>query len=205
MKKAEKQRLTTLVGEAAQGISCEHSLIKEHVARIASNYSPTNAEQYRSLSEIVWWLIAVGAHADAMRLLDAQCEVNDDYYWMFHALASSFATRAWLQSKHKHAAAARNDARTALEWIHRDPNPVVITKSEVNSSLERYDSWLSAADRDQGALNSLKVLSHALRVLVMYQQFAKAGDEAAKSVASRDYTTRLNSGVTKLRRQLEAW
>jgi hypothetical protein len=42
-----------------------------------------------------------------------------------------------------------------------------------------------------------------MRVLVMYQQFAKAGDAAATSVAAGDYTSRLNSGVKELQKRME--
>jgi hypothetical protein len=49
------------------------------------------------------------------------------------------------------------------------------------------------------------VLSHALRVLVMYQQFAKAGDPAAKAIPSREYTSRMNLGLRELRRRIEGW
>ncbi len=202
MKKAEKMRLTALTRDAALGITCDHPLIKDHLEKVASKYSPTNAEQFRSLSEIVWWLIAVDAYQDAMRLLDVQCEVDDDYYWMFHALASSFATRAWLNSKQKNVAEARNDAKTALQWVHRDPNPKEITKSELNAMLGRFDAWLADSGHDHGPIAGLQVLSHALCVLVMYQQFAKAGDKAAKGVAPRDYTNRLNSAIRKLRTRL---
>src|SRR5262249_22804733 len=154
-------------------------------------------------AEIAWWLIAVDRGRDAMGLLDALCEVDDEYYWMFHALASAFATRAWLRANHKEAAAARDDARTALRWIHRDPNPKPITKSEVRGALDRFDDWLGRAAGERGTMTALHVLSHAMRVLVMYQQFAKAGDPAAKAVPSREFTRRLDSGVRALRRRIE--
>src|SRR5262249_24915141 len=126
MKQSEKQRLTALTRDAVAQICGGPAKIKEYAEKAAARFSPTNAKQYRRLSEIVWWLIAVDCGRDAMVLLDALCEVADEYYWMFHALGSAFATRAWLHAKHKQAAAARDDARTALHWIHRDPNPKAI-------------------------------------------------------------------------------
>jgi hypothetical protein len=54
-------------------------------------------------------------------------------------------------------------------------------------------------------VTALNVLSHALRVLVMYQQFAVAGDPAAKSVPASEFTTRLESGIRELRRRIDAW
>src|SRR5258708_30964923 len=131
MKQTEKQRLTGITLKAIERIASGHPQIKAHTEKAAAKFSPSNAEQYRKLSEIVWWLIAADAGEDAMGLLDALCAVDDEYYWMFHALASAFATRAWLHSKQKNATAARTDARTALRWIHRDPNAKAITEDEV--------------------------------------------------------------------------
>jgi hypothetical protein len=205
MKQTEKQRLTGITRKAVERIASGHPQIKAYAEKAATKFSPTNAEQYRKLSEIVWWLIAADAGEDAMALLDALCEVDDEYYWMFHALASSFATRAWLHSKQKDAAAARTDARTALRWIHRDPNAKAITKDEVRGSIKRFDGWLDRAASERGTVTALHVLSHAMRVLVMYQQFAKAGDPAAKCVTSRDFTTRLDSGVRRLRHRIDTW
>lgn len=114
MKQPEKQRLTDLTRKAVRRFVNEHKPIKIRAEKVAAKFSPTNADQFRQLSEIVWWLIAVEAFEDAMGLLDALCEVDDEYFWMFHALASSFATRAWLHSNQKQAAAARADAKVAL-------------------------------------------------------------------------------------------
>jgi hypothetical protein len=205
MKQTEKRRLTAITRKAVERIAPGHPQIKIHAEKAAEKFSPTNAEQFRKLSEIVWWLIAVDAREDAMGLLDALCEVDDEYYWMFHALASAFATRAWLHSKQKCAAAARIDAKAALGWIHRDPNAKAITKQEVAGAVKRFDDWLDRADSEKGTVTALQVLSHAMRVLVMYQQFAKAGDPAAKNVHSRDVTTRLESGIKKLRDRIDAW
>src|SRR5262245_42819994 len=107
MKQTEKQRLTGITRKAVERIAGGHPQIKAYAEKAATKFSPTNAKTYRELSEIVWWLIAADAGEDAMALLDALCEVEDEYYWMFDALASSFATRAWLHSKQKDAAAAR--------------------------------------------------------------------------------------------------
>lgn len=205
MKQSEKQRLTTITRGAVARITGSHPKIKEYAEKAAGKYSPTNAEHYRTLSEIVWWLIAVDSYKEAMSVLDALCEVDDEYYWMFHALASTFATRAWLHTKQKQAPAARGDARTALRWIHRDPNPKAITESEVCGAVLRFDDWLARAVEEKGTLTALHVISHAMRVLVMYQQFGKAGDSAAKSVRSRAFTTRLDSGVRELHRRIESW
>ena len=204
MKQVEKKRLAALTQKAIRQIAKKHTEIKIRADKVGSRFSPTNADQYRELSEIVWWLIAVDAYSDAMRLLDALCEVDDEYYWMFHALASSFATRAWLHSKLKNATASRRDAKSALQWIHRDPNPKRITKTEVSDSIKSFDGWLDRAENDTGTVRALHVLSHAMRVLVMYQQFSKAGDAAARTVAAREFTSRLNSGIKKMRTRIEA-
>jgi hypothetical protein len=205
MKQAEKHRLTALTREAVTHLSSCPPQVKEHAEKVVARYSPTNAEQYRKLSEIVWWLIAVDCVEDALRLLDTLCEVDDEYYWMFHALGSAFATRAWLHAKHEQAAAAREDALTALRWIGRDPNPKAITESEVRGALERFDGWLEQAAAERRTTAALHDLAHALRVVVMYQQFGVAGDPAAKAVPSGEFTTRLESGVRELRRRIDGW
>ncbi|MEZ6143687.1 MAG: hypothetical protein R3B84_24245 [Zavarzinella sp.] len=205
MKQAEKQRLTALTRDAVAQLTTCPSKVKEHAEKVAARYSPTNAEQYRKLSEIVWWLIAVDCVEDALGLLDAICEVDDNYYWMFHALGSAFATRAWLRARYEQVAAAREDALTALHWIGRDPNSKAITESEVRGALERFDGWLERAAGERGTVTALHVLSHALRVLVMYQQFAVAGDSAAKAIPPGEFTARLESGVQTLHRRINSW
>jgi hypothetical protein len=205
MNQTEKQRLTGITRKAVERIASGHAQIKTHAEKAAAKFSPTNAEQFRKLSEIVWWLIAADAREDAMALIDALCEVDDEYYWMFHALASSFATRAWLHAKQKNAAAARTDAKTALHWIHRDPNAKAIAQDEVRGAIKRFDDFINRADNEKGTATALQVLAHAMRVLVMYQQFAKAGDAAAKGVESREFTSRLDSGIKKLRDRIAAW
>ena len=82
------------------------------------------------MGELVWWLIAIGETADAMRLLDGLCELDDEYYWMFQALASSFAARAWLHELNQRArtqgerdaqtAAALADSRAERETCEQD-------------------------------------------------------------------------------------
>jgi hypothetical protein len=203
MKQAEKQRLTALARDAASRLAACPPKVQEHAQRAADRYSPTNAKQYRKLSEIVWWLIAVDCVEGALGLLDALCEVEDGYYWMFHALGSAFATRAWLRAGQEQAVAALEDARTALRWIGCDAKP--ITEPEVRGALERFDGWLERATGERGTVTALHVLSHALRVVVMYQQFAVAGDPAAKAVPSKEFTTRLESGVRELRRLIDGW
>jgi hypothetical protein len=205
MKQAEKQRLTTLTRNAVARFSGCPPKVREYAEKAAAKFSPTNAEQYRKLSEIVWWLIAVDCRQEATGLLDALCEVDDGYYWMFHALGSAFATRAWLQAKDKQAAAARDDARAALHWIHRDPNAKAITESEVHGALERFDSWFTSAAGEKGTVTALHVLSHAMRVLVLYHQTGEAGDPTALAIPSHEFTTRLDSGVHELRRRIESW
>lgn len=203
MKQSEKRRLTELLREAVTRISAAPSKLKGYAEKAAAKFSPTNAAQYRTLAEIVWWLIAIECDQDAMGILDALCEVDGDYYWMFHALGSAFATRAWLHGKQKNAVAAREDARTALRWIHRDPNPKAVSETEVSGALERFDGLLARAAGEKGTMTALRVAAHAMRVLVLYQQFAKAGDPAAKTVQSREYTRRLISGVQEMRQRVE--
>ena len=205
MKRAEKERLTRITVDAIQRMDTTHPLIRAHADKIAAKFSPTNAGQFRTLSHVVWWLIANEEYAGAMALLDALCEIDEESYWTFHALASTFATRAWLHSRQKRAAAGRADAKAALRWIHRDPNPKAITKSEVKGAIKRFDAWLDRADREKGTLTALSVLAHGMRVLVMYQQFAKGGDVASRSFDPREFTTRLNLGIKKLRQRLDTW
>jgi hypothetical protein len=57
-------------------------------------------EQVREVAEICWWLIAIGRDKDAIPLLDALCQIDDDIYWMYEAMGSAFATRAWLHEQH---------------------------------------------------------------------------------------------------------
>ncbi len=204
MKQSEKRRLTVLTRDAVAQISAAPPKLKERAEKEVAKFSPTNAEQYRKLSEIVWWLIAVECNQDAVRILDALCEVDDEFYWMFHALGSVFATRAWLQTKRKQTAAASADAQAALRWIYRDPNAKPITESEVLGALERFDGWLARATSEKGAMTALHVMSHAMRVLVMYQQVAKAGVTAAKAVPAREFTTRMDMGIQELRRRIES-
>jgi len=205
MKQSEKLRLTKLTRDVIGSFHSVHPEIKVRAEKCAAKYSPTNAEKFKELAEIVWWLIATDAKADAMRLLDALCEVDDEYYWMFHALASLFATRAWLHATQDDLLASQNDAKTALIWVQRDPNPKPITETEVAQAIQRYDGWLNCVDNEKGAATAVQAISHALRVLVMYQQFANAGCLAAKSVPSQEFTTRIDSGISKLRQRIESW
>jgi hypothetical protein len=140
-----------------------------------------------------------------MSLLNALCEVEDEYYWMFQALASAFATRAWLRARHEQMVAVRQDAQAALQWIGRDPNSRAVTESEVQGAMERFDGWLERAVGERGTVTALHVLSHALRVLVVYHQFAVAGDSAASAVPASEFTTRMTSGVQELRRRIDGW
>ena len=204
MKQAEKLRLTARTRDAVAKIGVGNPKIRERVEKAAAKYSPTNAEQYRTLAELVWWLISADCGDDALAVLDALCEVDGDYYWMFHALGSAFATRAWLHANRNCPTDSRNDARTALRWMHREPNSKAITESEARGALKRFDGWLARAADEKGAVTALHVVSHAMRVLVIYQQAAKAGDPAATTVPARQYTTRLESGVREARRRIES-
>lgn len=205
MKLIEKQRLTALVRTAVDRISDDRSQIKTRALKAAAKYSPTNAEQYRALSEIVWWLIAAEANDEALELLDALCAVDDEYYWMFHALASSFATKAWLNAKQGRSEAAQSDACAALAWVHRDPNPQPITETEVRGRIERFDEFVVAGLEAKGITSALNYFAHALRILVMYQQFREAGDPACRLVAAEDYQARMTAAVRHLRTRLDAW
>lgn len=205
MKQSEKHRLTALTREAVARIAGGPAKLKEYAEKAAAKYSPTNAAGYQALSEVVWWLIAVECDQDALAILNALCEVDDEYYWMFHALGSAFATRAWLRAKQKEAAAAREDARAALRWVHRDPNTKAVNEAEVRGALERFDGWLARAAGEKGAMTALRVTAHAMRVLVLYQQFARGGDPAAKAVSAREYGTRMDSGIRELRRRIDSW
>ena len=98
----------------------EYPALRERVERCAAKYSPINATQFRELAEMVWWLIALEEHGDALRLLDAMCEVDDESYWMFHALASAFATRAWLHARNEGVAQSNDDANRAAAWLGRE-------------------------------------------------------------------------------------
>jgi hypothetical protein len=42
-----------------------------------------------------------------------------------------------------------------------------------------------------------------MRVLVLYQQLARAGVTAAKAVPAREFTTKLDLGIQELRRRIE--
>ena len=54
-------------------------------------------------------------------------------------------------------------------------------------------------------MRALHAISHALRVLVMYQQFANAGDPASMEIPPQEFTTRLDSGIRELRRRINTW
>jgi hypothetical protein len=205
MTKDEKLRLTNLTRAALTGIACEHPRIRAWADKCAAKFSPTNADQFRTIGELVWSLIAIDAATDALRLLDALCETDDELYWMFEALASAFATRAWLHSKNKAPAKSSSDAKTALGWLQRDPNPRPVTQAEVAGALKRFDGWVDRADKEKGHVTAVQVLSHALRVLVIYQQLAKAGCDAAKAVPWREYNTRISAGLARLRQRLDAF
>jgi hypothetical protein len=205
MTKDEKLRLTALTRSTLLKIKCKHPQLRERADKFAAKFSPTNAGRFRNLGELAWCLIAMDAKTDAMRLLDALCEINDGYYWMFHGLASVFATRAWLHSNRMDATKSLRDSNAALGWIERDPNPRPVTKSEAQGALKRFDEWIARADREKGVVTAISVLCHAIRVMVIYQQLAQAGCDGAKSVPMGEYNTRINASLTKLRHRLDAW
>jgi len=202
MKQSEKKRLKTNAIQAIGDISNQYDETKARAVKLAKKFSPTSAESCREICELVWWLIAESAFVDAERILDVLCEIDDEYYWMFHSQASTFATRAYLHNRLKNTTASKNDSKSALAWLQRDPNFEPITKSEVDGALSRFDDWLERADNENGRITALHVLSHACRVLVMYQQFAKAGDAAAKSISARDYTKKITSATNRISKLL---
>lgn len=114
MKQSEKLRLIKVTQNAISRIGNVHPEIRARANKYGVKFSPTNKTKFREICEIAWCLIATDAKTDAMRLLDALCELDDEYYWMFHHLASAFATRAWLHSKQKNLLLAETMPRLLL-------------------------------------------------------------------------------------------
>jgi hypothetical protein len=205
MKKAEKERLTSLMHEATARVNGLPMKVQQHFAKVAAKYSPTNKEQVRGMAEICWWLIAIDREPDALPVLDALCQVDDDFYWMYEAFGSVFATRAWLHERHGRFADAQADAIKGVHWLMRAYKAGEMTETEVRKALERVDVWFARADGERGFQTAAHVLSHALRVLVMYRQFATAGDPAAGAIPPEEFATRVRSGVAALRARIETW
>jgi len=66
------------IRDAVARMTVGNPRIKERVEKAAAKFSPTSAERYRTLSEIVCWLIAADCGEDAMALSGALCEVDDE-------------------------------------------------------------------------------------------------------------------------------
>lgn len=205
MKNAEKARLTELVQLAVVNLTVAHPQIRNRIQKCAEKYSPTNLDRFRDLAEIAWWLIAVDAQSDAIQILDALCEVNDEYYWMFQALASAFATRSWLHTRAGESVQRIADAERAFDWFNREPNAKQVTKKEIQQNLKRFDDWMDRAINEKGVIHATQVLSHALRVLVIYQQFARCDFEPARSIEPHEYGDRIATALTMLRERLDGW
>ena len=203
VKNAERKRLTVLMRDAVARLSSVPPKVRVRAEKAAAKYSPTNGEQYRDLAELTWLLIAAGCDDDAMGVLDALCEVDDKYYWMYDHIPLTFGTRAWLRTKIGDVDGSRDDARKVLEWLHRPKNAKPLTEADARDALKRFDIWLDRARNEKGAVTATHVLAHALRVLGAYEQCAAAGDPGAKSVESIDYSARMTTGVEELRRRIQ--
>lgn len=203
MKQAEKQRIVAMTQAAVEQITAAHAQLKARAEKIAKKFSPTNFQQFTALVDIVWWLIAVDAYRDALRLIDALCELDDEIYWTYCGLADAYATRAWLKLKLKDAPGARRDAHKALGWIARDPNGSPVTEDEARKALSRFDGFVERADGEKGTIMALTIYGLAMRILVKYQQFAKVGDAGAKCVPAREYASRLSPALKKMKARLE--
>jgi hypothetical protein len=206
MNAAEKKRLTSLVPAAVAKWPSVAPPIRERAQKLAAKYSPTNATSFRDLSEVAWWLIAVDALDEAIRLLDALCAVNDKLYWMPQALASAHASRAWAHGQRGDRKLSSQDARSVLRCLEQDPNYKPVTKREASNALKRFDGWLDRERRDESRapLRAACVLAHALRVLVLYQQLAKADCPGAQGVTPPEYRKRMEAGLLRLRDRLES-
>jgi hypothetical protein len=151
---------------------------------------------------MVWWLIAMEERRDALRLLDVLCELDDQYYWMFQALASVFATRAWLHAQNKSFAQSADDANRVAEWLRREPNAKPITKKETQANLRRFGDWVARAENERGDVTAANVLAHALRVLVIYDRLAAGGCQAAQVVPAAEYESKIQDALVQLRDRL---
>jgi hypothetical protein len=180
--------------------------IRQRAKKLAAKYSPTNASDFRDLSEIAWWLVATDSLDEAAGLLDALCEVNDELYWMPDALASAHATRAWVHGRRGDRQLASRDSQAVLRCLERDVNFKRVTQGEALGAVKRFDGWLERVEEHEAGapMRAASVLAHALRVLAIYQQLAKAGCTAAKVLAPPEYRKRMEVAVRELRVRLES-
>lgn len=199
MTKAEKLRLTERVQGAVVALDLEHALCRQYLDKSAAAFSPTNCNRFRDMLHGAWWLIALEAFDDARRLLDALCEVDDDFYWMFEWLASTFATRAWLSAQQGNTEASRADAEAVCRWLARDPNAKSPQVSEYRKALERCGTLYAAAEKETSAKSSASTLCTALILLVLYQQMAHA---RAEHEAVSHYDEHLTATRTLLKQKL---
>jgi hypothetical protein len=179
--------------------------IRERIEKQSAKYTPTSYDRFREISEFVWWLIAWDAKADALRILNAMCELDDDTYWVFQALASALATRAWLYVEMGEEEQSLIDAQSALEWLKQEPNFKAITKAEIEDGLKRFDQWMERALSERGHATAAHVISHALRVLIIYQQIGKAGCQPAQSFRQEEFTARMESALAELKNRLASF
>jgi hypothetical protein len=206
MNTAEKKRLIGLVQAAVADWKSVAPPIHERAQKLAAKYSPTNAAIFRDLSEIAWWLIATDALDEAAGLLDALCEVNDNLYWMPHALASAHATRAWVHGRRGDRKLSSQDAQAVLRCLERDINYKPVNKREALGAVKRFDGWLDRVEEHEAGapMRAASVLAHALRVLAIYQQLARAGCAAAKVLTPLEYRKRIEAAVRELRDRLKS-
>lgn len=202
MKTAEKQRLTQLVREATDSLSVTHPLVRDRLQRLAAKYSPTSFARFNEFADMVWWLIALNERDDAFRLLDALCEVDDDYYWMFEWMNYTFATRAWLHARARRPAKSAADAATAAAWLERDPNAKPVTRKQIRKCVKRATERIHS-DNTIG-ITTARVLSNALDLLVFCQQLAHTGCKAAQTVPIAEYDSLIEEGLTRLSKELKS-
>ena len=199
MTKAEKLRLTELVHGAVAALEVENALCRQYLEKSAAAFSPTNFNRFRDMLHGAWWLIALEAYDDAKQLLDALCEVNDDFYWMFEWLASTFATRAWLHFQQGELVASQAEGEAALRWLARDPNTKPLRASEYRKTLERCDILYVSAEKEKSVKSSAGSLCTALILLVLYQQTANARAEPEEA---HGYEERITATVALLKQKL---
>ncbi|WP_184192255.1 hypothetical protein [Armatimonas rosea] len=185
-------------GEVA-ALRVENLLCRQYLAKSAAAFSPTNFNRFRDMLHGAWWLIALEAYDDAKRLLDALCEVDDDFYWMFEWLASTFATRAWLYSQQGNTEASQADAEAVCRWLARDPNAKPLRVAEYHKALERCDIWYTPAENDSSVKSSASMLCTALTLLVLYQQMAQARAEPEEA---QGYAERITVALALLKQKL---
>ncbi len=199
MTNVEKTRLIKGVQEAVAVLEVENLLCRQQVQKSAATFSPTNFNSFRELLHLIWWLIALESYGDAQRLLDALCEVNDEFYWMFEWLGATFAARAWLHSQQGETEASQLNASELLHWLARDPNAKSLRVSEYRKALERCDIWYASAEKDKSVKSSASSLCTALILLALYQQAAHA---SAEQEQVQSYEEHIAAALTLLKQKL---